>query len=161
MISHYQISDKEIGNGVSSKVYAAIDINTQEKVAIKKIKNFLENKHESLRILREILLLRKLKHPNIINLKEIIVEGEDSKKLSLVLEFLPTDVKKIFKSNRILTPENIKRIIFQILLGLHYCQQSQVLHRDLKPENVLITDDLSSVKLCDFGLARAVYLEKD
>lgn len=43
-------------------------------MAIKKIKNFLDNKFESLRILREMLLLRKLKHPNIINLKEILVE---------------------------------------------------------------------------------------
>ena len=67
-LSDYQIV-KEIGNGVSSKVYAAINTTTGEKVAIKKIKNFLENKHESLRILREILLLRQLKHPNIINLK--------------------------------------------------------------------------------------------
>jgi serine/threonine protein kinase len=55
--------------------------------------------------------------------------------------------------------KDIKRIIFQILIGLQYLQQCQVLHRDLKPENVLITDDLTSVKLCDFGLARAVYLE--
>ena len=78
MLSHYQIIS-EIGNGVSSRVFAGIDINTHEKVAIKKIKNFLENKHESLRILREILLLRKLKHPNIVNLKEITCDKGDAK----------------------------------------------------------------------------------
>ena len=105
-----------------------------------------------------MLLLRKLKHPNIINLKEIILEGGDPKNLSLVLEFLSTDVKKVFNSNRALSLENIKRIIYQILLGLRYCQECQVLHRDLKPENVLTTVDLAQVKLCDFGLARAVYL---
>lgn len=54
---------------MSSIVFSAINIHTGERVAIKKIKNFLENKYESLRILREILLLRKLKHPNIINLR--------------------------------------------------------------------------------------------
>lgn len=91
----------------------------------------------------------------------MIIEGGDPKNLSLVLEYFPTDVKKLFKSNAILTYENIKRIIYQILIGLHYCQQCQVLHRDLKPENVLITHDYSQVKLCDFGLARAVYLEID
>jgi mitogen-activated protein kinase 1/3 len=74
-----------VGNGVSSRVYSAIDINTGERVAIKKIKNFLENKHESLRILREILLLHQLKHPNIINLKEIVCDGGDVKNLALVL----------------------------------------------------------------------------
>ena len=51
-------------------------------------------------------------------------------------------------------------MVFQILCGLNYCHQSQVLHRDLKPENILVTDDLSEVKLCDFGLARAVMSEE-
>lgn len=56
---------------------AAIDLKTNRKVAIKKITRFLENKHESLRILREIILLRMLEHPNIIKLREVILEGED------------------------------------------------------------------------------------
>jgi serine/threonine protein kinase len=73
---------------------------------------------------------------------------------------LPTDAKKIFKSNTCFDYFKIKLIIFQILLGINYCQQSQVLHRDLKPENILITEDLTQVKLCDFGLARAVDLEE-
>jgi serine/threonine protein kinase len=154
----YQI-EKKIGEGVSSIVFSAYNIHTGEKVAIKKIKNFLENKYESLRILREILLLRKLKHPNIINLKEIVIEDEKCKELSLILDYLPTDAKKLFKSNSIFDYLKIRLIIFQILLGLNYCQQCQVLHRDLKPENILITEDLSQVKLCDFGLARAVYLD--
>jgi serine/threonine protein kinase len=154
----YQI-EKKIGEGVSSTVFSAINIHTGEKVAIKKIKNFLENKYESLRILREILLLRKLKHPNIINLREIVIEDDRGKELSLILDYLPTDAKKLFKSNSIFDYLKIKLIIFQILLGLNYCQQSQVLHRDLKPENILITEDMTQVKLCDFGLARAVYLE--
>ena len=97
VLGDYQV-EKKIGSGVSSEVYSAIDTKTGETVAIKTIKNFLENKHESLRILREILLLRKLKHPNIINLKEIIIEDGDPKNLSLVLEYLPTDIKKIFMS---------------------------------------------------------------
>lgn len=77
------------------------------------------------------------------------------------MDYLPTDAKKLFKSNSIFDYRKIRLIIFQILLGLNYCQQCQVLHRDLKPENILITEDLSQVKLCDFGLARAVYLEKE
>lgn len=128
----YQL-EKKIGEGVSSIVFSAINIRTGERVAIKKIKNFLENKYESLRILREILLLRKLKHPNIINLREIIIEDEKGKELSLILDYIPTDAKKLFKSNTLFDYLKIKLIIFQILLGLNYCQQSQVLHRDLKP----------------------------
>jgi serine/threonine protein kinase len=128
----YQL-EKKIGEGVSSIVFSAINISTGERVAIKKIKNFLENKYESLRILREILLLRKLKHPNIINLREIIIEDEKGKELSLILDYIPTDAKKLFKSNVLFDYLKIKLIIFQILLGINYCQQSQVLHRDLKP----------------------------
>lgn len=77
-----------------------------------------------------------------------------------MLDYLPFDIKRIFKSNRALTYRNIKEIIFQILAGLNYCHQCQVLHRDLKPENILTTEDLSEVKLCDFGLARAVMTEE-
>lgn len=69
---------------------------------------------------------------------------------------MPFDIKKVFKSNMVLKLADIKCIIFQILCGLSYCHQCQVLHRDLKPENILVTDDFSEVKLCDFGLARAV-----
>ena len=67
----------------------------------------------------------------------------------------------MFKSNVTLQFEAIKVIIYQLLLGLNFLQQCQVLHRDLKPENVLINKDLTQVKLCDFGLARAVTLEED
>lgn len=101
-----------------------------------------------------------MEHPNIIKLREIILEGESKNELYLVLDYLPSDIKKIFKSNRFLSYRNIKEIVFQILAGLNYCHQCQVLHRDLKPENILITDDLSEVKLCDFGLARAVLTEE-
>jgi len=61
----------------------------------------------------------------------------------------------------ILDIQRIKLIIYQMLLGLNYLHQSQVLHRDLKPENILINKDLTEVKLCDFGLARAVEMGQD
>lgn len=64
-----------IGSGVSSTVYEGTDKKTTRKVAIKKINKFLENKHESLRLLREIILLRILDHPNIIKLREVILLG--------------------------------------------------------------------------------------
>ena len=76
-----------------------------------------------------------------------------------MLEYLPFDAKKVFKSNNVLHFQSIKVIIYQILLGLNFLQQCQVLHRDLKPENVLLNKDLTQVKLCDFGLARAVTVE--
>lgn len=130
-------------------------------MAVKKIKKFLDNKHESLRLLREIILLRILDHPNIIKLRDIVIqEVEGKKELNLVLDYLPYDVTRLYKSIHKFTIHHIKAMVFQILCGLNYCHQSQVLHRDLKPENILVTDDLSEVKLCDFGLARAVMSEE-
>ena len=153
--------DKLVGKGASSVVYEAIDKKTSRKVAVKKLNKFMENKHESLRLLRELILLRVLDHPNIIKLRDLIIEDVDGKKeLNLVLDHLPCDVTQLYKSNKKLTLHNVKAIIFQILCGLNYCHQSQVLHRDLKPENILVTDDLSEVRLCDFGLARAVMTEE-
>jgi serine/threonine protein kinase len=73
-----------------------------------------------------------------------VLEGEEDKKeLYLILDYLPSDIKKIFKSNRKFSILDIKTMVFQIICGLNYCHQSQVLHRDLKPENILVTDDLS------------------
>ena len=90
-----------------------------------------------------------------------MLDGEgDKKELYLILDYHPFDLKKIFKSVRKFHLIDIKAMVFQILCGLNYCHQSQVLHRDLKPENILVTEDLSEVKLCDFGLARAVMTEE-
>ena len=118
----------------------------------------MENKQECIRILREILLLRMLEHPNIIKLREIVLDGEDKKDLYLILDHYPFDMKRIFKSKLILQLKTVKAIVYQILAALNYCHQSKVLHRDLKPENILLTEDFEEVKMCDFGLARAVLL---
>ena len=72
LAGRYQM-DKEVGKGVSSIVYQGIDKKTSRKVAIKKIIKFLDNKHESLRLLRELILLRILDHPNIIKLRDLII----------------------------------------------------------------------------------------
>ena len=98
-----------------------------------------------------------LEHPNIIKLREIVLEGEDKKDLYLILDYYPFDMKRIFKSRLILKPKTIKSVVYQILTGLNYCHQSKVLHRDLKPENILLTEDFEEVKMCDFGLARTVF----
>lgn len=76
------------------------------------------------------------------------------------MDYFPTDMRRVFKSNRVLNVTQIKIIVFQILCGLDYCHQCQVLHRDLKPENILTTQDFSEITLCDFGLARAVVTEE-
>ena len=134
-----------------------MQLSTNTKVAIKRFDNVFEDLIDCKRILREICLLRKLKHPNLVTVLEII-EPKDSKNwttLYVVMDYCQSDLKKMFKSPIHLTNLHIQTVIYHILCGLKYLHSVHVLHRDLKPANVLINEDCS-VKICDFGLARSV-----
>lgn len=103
------------------------------------------------------MLLRKLNHPNLVNIIEIL-EAPDLKNFDtiyVVLEYLQSDLKKLVKSPIHLEMIHIQTLVYGILVGLKYIHSADVLHRDLKPANVLINEDCS-VKICDFGLARSI-----
>ncbi|KAI6062235.1 Cyclin-dependent-like kinase 5 isoform X1 [Aix galericulata] len=86
--------------------------------------------------LREICLLKELKHKNIVRLHDVL---HSDKKLTLVFEFCDQDLKKYFDScNGDLDPEIVKSFMYQLLKGLAFCHSRNVLHRDLKPQNLLI-----------------------
>lgn len=145
----------KIGEGTYGVVYKAKDLQTSEIVALKKIR--LENPDEGVpsTAIREISLLKECEHPNIVKLRNILFEGE---KLCLVFEFLDYDLKKFMDAQKIVLPaKTVKIFLFQILNAISYCHSQRILHRDLKPQNILI-DQENTVKLADFGLARAYYL---
>lgn len=152
------IPEKEIGAGSYGSVVRARNSSSSQVVAIKRISEVFADLVDGKRILREIALLKKLKHPNIINLIEIIVPGDDFanfQELSLVLECAPCDLKKVFKSKVHFSLNHIILITYNILVGLKYIHSAGVWHRDLKPANVLLFEN-GEAKLCDFGLARSV-----
>lgn len=154
--SDYEII-KQIGSGSYGSVVEAKKKSNQQKVAIKRMNNLFEDTIDCKRILREITLLRKLGHPNLIKIIEII-EPEDRDNFDhiyVVTEFCQSDLKKLFKSPIHLELIHIKTLTYQILCALKYIHSAEVLHRDLKPANVLINEDCT-VKICDFGLARSV-----
>jgi serine/threonine protein kinase len=102
--------------------------------------------------IREISLLKELKHANIVRLFDVI---HTEKKLTLVFEFIDTDLKKFLDANNgDLDVPTIKSLLLQLLKGIAYCHEHRVLHRDLKPQNLLINKKCE-LKLADFGLARA------
>ena len=109
------------------------------------------------RILREITLLRKLKHPCIVNLLEILPPSDPDKftTVYMVLEYAETDMKKLLKSSLNLEMLHIVTMVYNLLCALKYLHECKVIHRDLKPANVLVNEDCS-IKLCDFGLARSL-----
>jgi len=143
-----------LGEGQFATVYKAKDVVTGNIVAVKKIK--LGSRSEAKdginrTALREIKLLQEIQHDNIINLSDVF--GHKSN-VSLVMDFMDTDLEVIIKDNSIvLTPANIKSYILQTLLGLEYLHSKWILHRDLKPNNLLMNSN-GILKIADFGLAK-------
>ncbi|KAJ3440097.1 hypothetical protein M0813_18113 [Anaeramoeba flamelloides] len=143
---------QKVGEGTYGVVYKAKNKKTGEIVALKKIR--LENEDEGVpsTTIREISLLRELKHPNIVRLLDVI---HFNKKLCLIFEFLDQDLKKHMDScEGLLDPKLIKSYMYQMLKGLLFCHIRGIFHRDLKPQNLLI-DKEGVLKICDFGLARS------
>jgi mitogen-activated protein kinase 1/3 len=109
------------------------------------------------RILREITLLRKLRHPCVVELIEICMpsDPENFNTIYVIMEYAESDLKKILKSTINLEILHIQTIIYNLLCAIKYLHESKVIHRDLKPANILVNEDCS-VKLCDYGLARSI-----
>ncbi|XP_047327779.1 mitogen-activated protein kinase homolog NTF3-like [Impatiens glandulifera] len=146
---------KPIGRGAYGIVCSSINKETDEKVAIKKIHNVFENRIDALRTLRELKLLRNLRHENVISLKDVMlpVHKRTFKDVYLVYELMDTDLHQIIKSSQSLTNDHSQYFLFQLLRGLKYLHSANILHRDLKPGNLLINANCD-LKICDFGLAR-------
>jgi len=133
-------------------VYKAKNRDTGEIVALKRIRLDSEEEGVPCTAIREISLLKELKHPNIVRLYDVI---HTEKKLTLVFEFSDQDLKNyIDEHGGEVAPDTVKSFLYQLINGVGYCHQHRVLHRDLKPQNLLINRK-GELKLADFGLARA------
>ena len=148
-----------IGKGSYGVVASAVDqFNHGEKVAIKKITNVFDHVSDGTRILREIKLLRLLRHPDIVEIKHIMLppSPKDFKDIYVVFELMETDLHQVIKANDDLTLEHHQFFLYQMLRGLKYIHSARVFHRDLKPKNILANSDCK-LKICDFGLARPAF----
>ncbi|CAO1300513.1 unnamed protein product [Diamesa hyperborea] len=131
----YKCRDRESGSLVAVKRF----VESEDDPAIRKI------------ALREIRLLKNLKHPNLVCLLEVF---RRKRRLHLVFEFCEHTVLHELERNPQGCPDTLTaQITYQTLLGVGYCHKQGCLHRDIKPENILLTAQ-GQVKLCDFGFAR-------
>ena len=173
---------KPIGKGAYGVVCSARDVRSDARVAIKKITNAFENAVDAKRTLREIKLLRHLKHENVIRIADVVPptggttvetndasgetrDGDAVKKRPLsrapdsfndvyvMYELMDTDLHQIIRSNQPLSDDHCQYFVYQLLRGLKYIHSANVLHRDLKPSNLLLNANCD-LKICDFGLAR-------
>ncbi|XP_071748106.1 cyclin-dependent kinase 12 isoform X3 [Lepeophtheirus salmonis] len=173
-IDLYEIVDK-VGEGTYGEVFKAVlklttsnndmdlevDIESPRVFALKKVR--LENEKEGFPItaVREIKILRQLRHKNIIQLREIVTDKEsaidfkkDKGSFYLVFEFMDHDLIGLLDSGLVdFNSEMNASIMKQLLDGLSYCHSKNFLHRDIKCSNILI-NNRGQVKLADFGLAR-------
>ncbi len=145
---------KKVGTGTYGTVTIAIEKDTLVRVAVKK---FLSTTHEESDYFanREIELLKKLKHDNIIHVIETVTD-EKREELFMIMECAKHDFEGLLKATlppSFFVPDQVKGYMHQIFQGLAFCHSNNVIHRDLKPANILLTAS-GHVKLADFGLAR-------
>ncbi|XP_018835882.1 mitogen-activated protein kinase 9-like isoform X1 [Juglans regia] len=155
--SQYEI-EEVIGKGSYGVVASAIDTHTGERVAIKKINDVFEHVSDATRILREVKLLRLLHHPDIVEIKHLMLPPcrREFQDIYVVFELMESDLHQVIKANDDLTPEHYQFFLYQLLRALKYIHTANVFHRDLKPKNILANADCK-LKICDFGLARASF----
>ncbi|KAG5092662.1 hypothetical protein JHK82_051440 [Glycine max] len=146
---------RPVGRGAYGIVCAAVNAETREEVAIKKVGNAFDNRIDAKRTLREIKLLRHMDHENVIALKDIIrpPQRDNFNDVYIVYELMDTDLHQIIRSNQQLTDDHCRYFLYQLLRGLKYVHSANVLHRDLKPSNLLLNANCD-LKIADFGLAR-------
>lgn len=149
-----------IGEGAYGMVVSATDSVTKQRVAIKKISPF-EHQTFCQRTLREIKILTRFRHENIINIQDIIrtASVNEMRDIYLVEEKLDADLHRVIRSQT-LSGDHVCYFTYQILRGLKYIHSANVIHRDLKPSNVLVNVSCE-LKICDFGLARVADPDHD
>ncbi|XP_022771530.1 serine/threonine-protein kinase MHK-like isoform X8 [Durio zibethinus] len=149
-MERYKILE-ELGDGTCGSVFKAFNTETFEIVAVKKMKRKFYFWEECMN-LGEVKALRKLNHPNIVKLKEVVRENNE---LFFIFEYMEHNLYQIMRERqRPFSEGEIRSFMSQMLQGLAHMHRHGYFHRDLKPENLLVTKDV--LKIADFGLAREV-----
>lgn len=167
VLNTYEII-KELGRGEHGKVKLAKDLIKNDLVAIKIVDRKGRPKLGSLnhsgptaedKIRKEIAIMKKCRHPNVVRLKEVL-DDANSRKIYLVLEYLEKGEIKWRKGpgEPALTLPLALSAFRDVVLGLEYLHYQGIIHRDIKPANLLISKDCS-VKISDFGVSFASSLK--
>jgi serine/threonine protein kinase len=144
-----------IGSGSFGVVYKAVIAETGETVAIKKV--FQDKRYKN----RELQMLKELKHPNVIQLRQAFYspgDNSDEVYLNCVMDYiqdtLSKTIRQYVKSKSLMPPILVKLYSYQMLRSLAYIHAIGICHRDIKPQNVLVDPVTHVLKMCDFGSAK-------
>ena len=146
---------KILGSGAMGDVYLAEHITDSYLVALKFVPEKLrENSVVAARFRRELRVLQKVRHPNIVRCLSNVDENDDSVPAYYAMEFVDGGTLENLLRVRVrLSVEETFRYALQILGALNAAHRFGVVHRDVKPSNLLLARDRRALKLCDFGLA--------
>ncbi|XP_027165337.1 SNF1-related protein kinase catalytic subunit alpha KIN10-like isoform X2 [Coffea eugenioides] len=148
VLSNYRLG-KTLGVGCFAKVKLAVHNLTGIKVAIKILDRQTLDEFETMKVRREVNIMRQLSHPHIVRLFEVI---ETTSHIYVVMEYMNSGELFYYITEKGRLNEDEARHFFQqIISGIEYCHHHMVVHRDLKPENLLL-DSKRNVKIADFGL---------
>lgn len=148
----------KIGQGTYSSVYRALNVQNGKTVALKKVR-FDNFQPESVRFMsREISILRRLDHPNIVKLEGLIT-NRLSCSVYLVFEYMEHDLSGLLSCSDIkFSDSQIKCYMRQLLGGIEHCHSQGIMHRDIKTSNILVNNE-GVLKIADLGLAN--YISED
>jgi cyclin-dependent kinase-like len=148
-----------IGEGSYGTVYRCRHRESGRVMALKEFKETTEDDLVRKTTNRELKMLRTLKHPNVVDFKEVFKNKAGM--ICLVFEFVENNLLEVLDlTQNGLPPEMIRSILYQIVKGLAFMHASEVVHRDIKPENILVGGKFEKVvKICDFGFARSTRRE--
>ncbi|TGJ87957.1 hypothetical protein E0Z10_g812 [Xylaria hypoxylon] len=144
-------NESVVGSGTYGKVFRGKHVYTKKLVALKRIRMEGERDGFPVTALREVKLLQSLRHSNIVELHEVMIERNEC---YMVFEYLSHDLTGLLNHPTYkLDAAQKKHLAMQLFKGLDYLHQRGVLHRDIKAANILVSSD-GILKLADFGLAR-------
>ncbi len=144
-----------IADGGMASVYLALDTRLDRDVALKVMRHDLAQDEAFVsRFKREARSAARLSHPNVVS---VFDQGEDDGLMFLAMEYVPGQtLREVMKAEGPLTPRAALDIMGPVLQALGAAHRGGIIHRDVKPENIILREDDGTVKVADFGLARAV-----
>ncbi|KAL9226976.1 hypothetical protein vseg_002729 [Gypsophila vaccaria] len=154
VLGRYQLG-RVLGRGSFAKVFQARSMIDNKSVAIKVIDKLKTQPSIYPRIVGEVAAMRRLDHPNILRLHEVMASKTN---IYLVMDLAKGGdlFGKLSRRRDHRLPEALARRYFtQVVSALHYCHRHGVAHRDIKPQNLLL-DEEGNIKVADFGLSAIV-----
>ncbi|MFQ3676257.1 MAG: serine/threonine-protein kinase [Endomicrobiia bacterium] len=144
---------REIGRGAMGIVYEAINKEINKRVAIKKLKEDLSiNPSIKESFIEEAKRVAKLNHQNIVSIYDLF---EDGVSVCLVFEYIDgKTLEQVIREKKKIYYKDTIKIIKSVCEAIRYAHGQNIIHRDLKPSNIMVSNDMSIVKVMDFGIAR-------